>query len=105
MTADRRRRPTLVEAQVHDKVTALQDVRDAFICSPAATSAGGGSREARPTAPDYLLGEACAAAKARKADYQRGAALGGELITRTARGSQDDVRVAGGDHERCLLRS
>ena len=79
------------EAEAHGKQQALNDVRDAFVCrSPgtgsSSSSSSGSSLDVRLTAPDYLLGEACDAARQAKA------------------ASMPASPIAGGDHSRCFVR-
>lgn len=75
----------VTEVEAQKKLAALRAARDAFVCrSPeyAATTDYG----RRPSAPDYLLGVACDAAKRAASD-----------------GAARDAIVIGGDHQRCLL--
>ena len=65
------------EAEAHGKLQTLSDVRDAFVCrspgtgsssssSSSGSSSSGSSLDVRLTAPDYLLGVACDAARQAK---------------------------------------
>lgn len=69
------------------KHQALRAVRDAFVVRPSRSGGSATGAAARPTAPDYVLGEACEAARRTKAN-------GGEPAP---------IPVAGGDHQGCLL--
>ena len=86
------------EAEAHGKLQALRDVRDAFVCrSPGTGSSSSGSSgssgssssslDVRLTAPDYLLGVACDAARQAKAASMHAS-----------------MPIAGGDHSRCFVR-
>ena len=77
------------ETEAHGKQQALNDVRDAFVCRSPGTgssSSSGSSLDVRLTAPDYLLGVACDAARQAKT------------------GSKPSMPIAGGDHSRCFFR-
>jgi len=82
------------EAEALGKLQALSDVRDAFVCrspgtgssSSSSSSISGSSLDVRLTAPDYLLGVACDAARQAKT------------------GSKPSMPIAGGDHSRCFFR-
>ena len=80
------------EAEAHGKLQTLSDVRDAFVCrspgtgSSSSSSSSGSSLDVRLTAPDYLLGVACDAARQAKT------------------GSKPSMPIAGGDHSRCFFR-
>jgi hypothetical protein len=74
------------EAEALTKLQALREVRDAFVCRrPSARQS-----PARPSAPDFLLGMACEAAKRASA-------------ARVTRGQPAPPPVAGGDHQRCFF--
>ena len=84
------------ETEAHGKQQALNDVRDAFVCrspgtgssssSSSSSISSSSSLDVRLTAPDYLLGEACDAARQAKA------------------ASMPASPIAGGDHSRCFVR-
>jgi len=83
------------EAEALGKLQALSDVRDAFVCrspgtgssSSSSSSISGSSLDVRLTAPDYLLGVACDAARQAKAASMHAS-----------------MPIAGGDHSRCFVR-
>ena len=86
------------EAEAHGKQQALNDVRDAFVCrSPGTGSSSSGSSgssgssssslDVRLTAPDYLLGVACDAARQAKTASMHAS-----------------MPIAGGDHSQCFVR-
>ena len=91
------------EAEAHGKLQALSDVRDAFVCrSPGTGSSSSGSSsgssgstsgssssslDVRLTAPDYLLGVACDAARQAKTASMHAS-----------------MPIAGGDHSQCFVR-
>ena len=89
------------EAEAHGKLQALRDVRDAFVCrspgtgssrsgSSGSSRSGSSSLDVRLTAPDYLLGVACDAARQAKAASMHA--------------SEPSMPIAGGDHSRCFVR-
>ena len=87
------------EAEALGKLQALSDVRDAFVCrspgtgsgssgsSGSSSSSSSSSLDVRLTAPDYLLGVACDAARQAKAASMHAS-----------------MPIAGGDHSRCFVR-
>ena len=69
----------IAEVEAEHKLRALRKVRHAFVCHTKTDAI---------SAPDYLLGMACEAAK-----WARSAGLA----------KTNPLPIAGGDHERCLL--
>ena len=83
--------------EVAPKRRALRAVRRAFVFSK-------GSSPAQPSATDYMLADACSAARVLARETAMGGA-GGDGILPAAIPANEMPRLAGGDHARCTLQT